>query len=212
MSTSCGVLVSFEGVEGCGKSTLISALAQRLKALGYELTLSREPGGTEAGERIRDLVLDTRHAQLSALSELFLMLAARAQLVSEVLRPALARGEIVLLDRYGDASCAYQGKGRGLGIERVEELNELATGGLVPDLTFLVDLSPAEGRARMGDRQRDRMEREESEFHERVRAGYLELAQRHPRRFRVLDGRLSKEALQEEAWAHLNERLPEARA
>ncbi|HKI83050.1 MAG TPA: dTMP kinase, partial [Candidatus Krumholzibacteria bacterium] len=86
MSTSCGVLVSFEGVEGCGKSTLISALAQRLKALGYELTLSREPGGTEAGERIRDLVLDTRHAQLSALSELFLMLAARAQLVSEVLR------------------------------------------------------------------------------------------------------------------------------
>jgi dTMP kinase len=200
--------VTFEGVEGCGKSTLLSALAVRLQALGYELEVSREPGGTEAGERIRDLVLDARHAQLSALSELFLMLAARAQLVSQVLRPALARGEIVLCDRYGDASSAYQGKGRGLGIERVEELNQLATGGLEPDLTFLVDLSPAEGRARMGGRQRDRMEREEAEFHERVRAGYLELAKRHSTRFKVLDGMLSREALQAEAWTHLEERLP----
>jgi len=208
VSRGPGVLVSFEGVEGCGKSTLMNSLADQLKARGYELTVSREPGGTEAGERIRDLVLDTRHAQLSALSELFLMLAARAQLVEEVLRPALARGKIVLCDRYGDASCAYQGKGRGLGIERVEELNQLATGGLEPDLTFLVDLSPAEGRARMGDRLRDRMEREESEFHERVRAGYLELADRHPERFRVLDGMLSKEALQAEAWTHLKEKLP----
>jgi dTMP kinase len=208
VSTKPGLLVTFEGVEGCGKSTLLSALAARLQALGYELEVSREPGGTEAGERIRDVVLDARHAQLSALSELFLMLAARAQLVSEVLRPALARGEIVLCDRYGDASCAYQGKGRGLGIERVEELNQLATGGLVPDLTFLLDLSPAEGRARMGDRQRDRMEREEAEFHERVRAGYLELAERHPTRFKVLDGMLSREALEAEAWTHLEERLP----
>lgn len=208
MSTKPGLLVTFEGVEGCGKSTLLDALAARLEALGYELELSREPGGTEAGERIRDVVLDARHAQLSALSELFLMLAARAQLVSEVLRPALAGGKIVLCDRYGDASSAYQGKGRGLGIERVEELNQLATGDLVPDLTFLVDLSPAEGRARMGDRQRDRMEREEAEFHERVRAGYLELAERHPTRFKVLDGTLSREALEAEAWTHLEERLP----
>ncbi len=203
MKPELGILVTFEGVEGCGKSTLLRALAERLNASGHTVILSREPGGTAPGERIRRVVLDSRHTDLSPLSELFLMLAARAQLVEEVLRPALQRGEIVLCDRYGDSSSAYQGEGRGLGLERVEELNRLATGDLVPDLTFLVELSPQEGRARMGNRERDRMESEEFEFHERVRVGYAKLAARHPERFRVLDGTLSREALSEEAWTHL---------
>ena len=207
MKPGAGILVTFEGVEGCGKSTLLRALAERLKKEGQSVILSREPGGTGAGERIRDVVLDSRHAGLSPLSELFLMLAARAQLVEEVLRPALEQGKIVLCDRYGDSSSAYQGEGRGLGLDRVEELNRLATGELVPDLTFLVDLSPEEGRARMGDRQRDRMEREEATFHERVRAGYQKLVQRHPERFRVLDGTLGREELLEEAWGQLKDLL-----
>ena len=203
MKESAGILVTFEGVEGCGKSTLLQALAERLREQGHAVTLSREPGGTAAGERIRAVVLDSRHTGLSPLSELFLMLAARAQLVEEVLRPALRRGEIVLCDRYGDSSSAYQGEGRGLGLDRVEELNRLATGDLVPDLTFLVDLSPEEGRARMGDRQRDRMEREEAGFHERVRAGYEKLVARHSDRFRVLDGTLGREELLDQASSQL---------
>ncbi len=200
-----GVLITFEGVEGCGKSTLLDGLAARLEEAGLPVRRSREPGGTPLGEDVRRLVLDARHRRVNPWSELFLMLAARAQLVQEVLRPAMESRQIVLCDRYGDASTAYQGVGRGLGLETVERLNELATGGLVPDVTFLVDLDPAEGQRRMGDRARDRLEREKTAFHESVREGYLELARRHRGRFEVLDGALPPASLLEEAWARLED-------
>lgn len=211
MSSRAGFFISFEGVEGCGKSTLMESLAQRLEARSLPVVRTREPGGTPAGERIRDLVLDARHESLSPLSELFLMLASRAQVVAEVIRPALERGDIVLCDRYGDASTAYQGVGRGLGLERVEELNRLATGELYPDLTFLVDLDPEEGRRRIGGRGRDRMEQEASAFHLRVREGYRELAQRHPERFVTLDGTLARGELLTRSWAVLEARIPRLR-
>lgn len=204
MSASTGLFISFEGVEGSGKSTLMDSLAQRLEEIGRSVVRTREPGGTPAGERIRELVLDTRHQGLSEESELFLMLASRAQVVREVIRPALRRGEVVLCDRYGDASTAYQGAGRGLGIERVEELNRMATGELEPSITFLVDLDPAEGRRRIGGREQDRMEQEALDFHLRVREGYLELARRHPERFVTLDGSLSPGELLLQAWQALH--------
>jgi len=202
-----GLFISFEGVEGSGKSTLMESLARRLEDRGHRVVRTREPGGTVAGERIRKLVLDTRHDGLNAHSELFLMLAARAQVVSEIIRPALLEGRWVLCDRYGDASTAYQGAGRGLGIERVEELNRMATDGLQPEFTFLVDLDPEEGRRRMGDRARDRMEQEAPDFHMRVREGYLVLARRHPHRFVTLDGSLGPEELLELAWGTLESHL-----
>jgi dTMP kinase len=197
------LLVTFEGVEGSGKSTLLAALARRLEAVGRDVVRTREPGGTPAGERIRDVVLDVAHAGLDARAELFLMLAARSQVVAEVIRPALARGAVVLCDRYGDASTAYQGIARGLGLEQVEVLNKLATGDLVPDRTYLVDLDPAVGRRRMAARAADRLEQEDPDFHERVREGYRELARRHPARFVVLDGTLSADRLADVAWNDL---------
>lgn len=200
MNPRRGVLITFEGVEGCGKSTLLVGLTKRLEEEGLPVTVSREPGGTALGESIRQVVLDARHPSVNPWSELFLMLAARAQVVQEVLRPALQRREIVLCDRYGDSSTVYQGAGRGLGMEKVEGLNTVATGGLVPDLTFLVDLDPLRGQTRMGARPRDRMENEAVEFHHRVRQGYLELARGNPTRFTVLDGELAPSRLLEAAW------------
>jgi dTMP kinase len=198
---SAGRLITFEGVEGSGKSTLMATLATRVEAAGYTVARSREPGGTKVGERIRDIVLDADHP-VEPLAELFLMLSARAQVVGELIRPALDRHEVVLCDRYMDASTAYQGIARGLGRERVEELNRLATGDLSPDLTLLVDLDPSVGRARM-QRSFDRMEREDLEFHGAVREGYLELARLHPERFCVLDGILDPAGLAREAWGAL---------
>ncbi len=210
MPSSAGLFISFEGVEGSGKSTLMESMAQRLEEMGRVVVRTRETGGNPSGERIRELVLDAKHQGLSATSELFLMLAARAQVVREVIRPALQRGEIILCDRYGDASSAYQGYGRDLGVERVEELNHFATGGLQPILTFLVDLDPAEGRRRIRGREHDRMEQEGLEFHSRVREGYLELARRHPERFVTLDGALSPGELLLQAWQALHPALPAA--
>ncbi len=197
-----GILISFEGVEGCGKSTLLEGVARRLTAEDLPVILTREPGGTPLGEGIRRLVLDPKTG-VGPWSELFLMLAARAQVVAEVIRPALQRREIVLCDRYADASTAYQGAGRGLGMETVEGLNQLATGRLLPDLTFLIDLDPLLGQQRMGRRRRDRMEREDLAFHRQVREGYRELARRHRERFAVLDGSLPPDALLQEAWERL---------
>lgn len=208
MSSSGGLFVSFEGVEGCGKSTLMESLAQRIEELGHTVLRTREPGGTPVGERIREVVLDARHQGLNPLSELFLMLASRAQVVNELIRPALDRGEVVLCDRYGDASVAYQGGGRELGLGRVEELNRLATSELQPAITFLVDLDPQEGRRRIQGREQDRMEQEALSFHTRVRESYLELARRHPQRFVTLDGRKAREELLQSAWSALEVRLP----
>lgn len=185
--TMPGVFISIEGGEGAGKSTVMAALSEALAAQGREVVLTREPGGTPEGEAIRALLLDpARHLQPEA--ELLLMFASRAQLVRDVIRPALARGAAVVADRFTDASFAYQGGGRGLDMGRIAELERWAAG-LRPDLTFLLDVGVAEGLARARSRggEPDRIESERADFFERVRATYLARAAAEPARFRVVD-------------------------
>lgn len=182
-----GLLITFEGPEGSGKSTLIRGLTAHLRTRGVDPVLAREPGGTIIGERIRAILLDPASADMAAETELLLMVASRAQLVRETIRPALAAGRLVLCDRFADASVAYQGYGRGLGPELVERLNAVALGGVRPDLTLLCLLPPEQGLARIGDRDPDRLDAEHLDFHRRVYDGYRQLAAGAPWRFRVLD-------------------------
>jgi dTMP kinase len=180
-----GFLIAFEGVEGAGKSTQLDLLRCELERHGHEVVVTREPGGTPVGERVRAVLLDPA-AELDPRAEALLFAAARAQLVAQVIRPALERGAVVLCDRYLDSSLAYQGKGRGLGRGPVEEVNRFATGGLLPDLVVLLDLDPAEGFDRRAER-RDRIEVEDLGFHRRVRDAFRELAAADPDRFAVVD-------------------------
>ncbi len=197
------MFVTFEGGDGSGKTTQAALLAERLRAEGSEVVLTREPGGTELGERIRDLLLHAGH--VAPWAEAALFAASRAQHVDEVIRPALARGAVVVCDRYLDSSLAYQGIARGLGLEAVLELNLAAVGGLLPDRTFLLLLDPGESRSRLGD-QPDRIEREDDGFRESVDAAYRELARRFPERIVALDGRRAPDAIAEEVYGRLRRR------
>jgi dTMP kinase len=179
------MFVTFEGVDGSGKSTQARLLAEQLRAEGREVVQTREPGGTALGEQVRELIL--HGGRMAPWAEAALFAAARAQLVDEVIRPALARGADVVCDRYLDSSLAYQGLARGLGIERVLELNLLATGGLLPDRTFLIAVPLDAAAARRGQ-EPDRIEREGSEFVERVDHAYQELARVFSQRVVVVDG------------------------
>ena len=181
-----GRLISVEGGEGAGKSSVMVALRDALSARGIDVVGTREPGGTDAGEAIRTLLLDPART-LCAESELLLMFSSRAQLVREVIRPALARGAWVIADRFSDASYAYQGGGRGIDAGRIAELERWAAA-IRPDLTFLLDVDVAQGHARIAGRgEPDRIERERAEFFQRVRETYLARALAEPRRFRVID-------------------------
>ncbi len=198
-----GLLISFEGPEGSGKSTLIRALAERLAAAGRPPLVLREPGGTPVGERIRDVLLDPDLPSMTPETELLLMVASRAQLVRESVLPALAEGRVVLCDRYADASVAYQGAGRGLGKAAVDRLNAFAVGEAVPDLTLLCLLPPETGRRRLADRDPDRLEREDVAFHDRVYAAYRAMADGDDPRFRVVDAAESPENVLEQALSIL---------
>lgn len=201
-----GVFITFEGVEGSGKSTQVARLVRRLRDRGVEVVDSREPGGTAIGERIRTVLLDPGSRSMEAWTELFLYLASRSQHVRETILPALQRGRVVVLDRYGESSAAYQGGGRKLGARPVARLNRLATAALRPHLTFLVDVPVAVGMRRKQPAALDRLEQERIEFHERVRAAYLRLARRAPKRIRILDGTRPADELADEVW-HAAERL-----
>jgi dTMP kinase len=179
------MFISFEGLDGCGKTTQAGLLADRLRADGAEVVLTREPGGTVLGEEIRALLLHGGH--VAPWAEAALYAASRAQHVDEVIRPALGRAAVVVCDRYVDSSVAYQGVGRGLGLERVLELNLVAVGGLMPDLTVLLEIGIEDAVGRVGD-ERDRLEREDDGFRERVAQGYRVLAERFPERYVVVDG------------------------
>lgn len=185
-----GLFITFEGGEGSGKSTQIARLATRLRALGHDVRTFREPGGVspgDAGERIRDILLDPVHVDLGVRAELLLYEASRAQLVEAHYRPALAEGAIVLCDRYADSSVAYQGYGRAvLPVDEVVLLNRIATGGLVPDLTLLLEVEAAAGLASATTGGADRLEAAGLDFHERVRAGYLAMASAEPDRIKVV--------------------------
>ena len=185
--------VTFEGIEGSGKSTHLRQLAVELRRRGREILETREPGATRAGAAIRDLVLAADGAPLTALAELFLYCADRAQHLDEIVRPALAAARVVLCDRFSDSTIAYQGYGRGLPLDTVRALDASARRGLDPTLTILLDCPVVEGLARARGRSYsaapDRFEAEASAFHERVRAGFLELAAASPARFVVIDAR-----------------------
>ncbi len=194
-----GLLITFEGPEGSGKSTLVRGLATLLAARCGDPLVLREPGGTPAGERIREILLDPTLPELRSETELLLMVASRAQLVREAILPALSADRIVLCDRYADASVAYQGAGRGLGEDRVGVLNDFAVGEAAPDLTLLCLLPPAMGRERTADRTLDRLEREDAAFHDRVYTSYRAMAEAGDSRFRVIDATRSPAEMMEQA-------------
>ena len=206
-----GLFVTFEGGEGSGKSTQITRLAARLKALGHDPFVTREPGGTPLAESIRGLLLDATTAP-GAMTEALLMVAARSDLVSTSIRPALKAGRVVLCDRYTDSTLAYQGAGRGLESATLVSWNRAATGGLTPDLTLLFDVTPELGLARRARAAgtANRLDLEPEAFHDRVRARYLELAELEPERFIVLDAALSPEQLETAVWAAVSLRLAPA--
>ena len=187
-----GVLITFEGIDGCGKSTQLRLLAGELRVRGVQVVTTREPGGTPLGQKLRAALLDGQE-QVDPLTELLVFAADRAQHVRKHLTPALEANQIVLSDRYADATVAYQGAGRGFDPKLIQEIVDLATGGLKPDLTLLFDLSVAESavrtRRRVEKKRTDRIDVEDAEFHNRVRNRYLEIASAEPDRFRVIDAR-----------------------
>jgi dTMP kinase len=200
-----GRLITIEGIDGAGKTTLASSLADALRARGLDVLPLREPGGVVLAERIRALVIDPAHA-VAPRTEALLYAAARAQLVDEELRPAIAAGRFVLLDRFVDSSLAYQGGGRELGVQEIARLNEFATGGLRPDRTLLLAIDPVAGRARR-DARADRIELEDDAFFARIDAAYREIAAAEPQRVRLLDAMLPPEALLAAAVAQLADLL-----
>ncbi|MFC4454896.1 dTMP kinase [Deinococcus sonorensis] len=196
-----GLFISFEGPEGAGKSTQQRHLAARLEQAGYPFLMTREPGGTPLGTRVREVLLDPE-LEIGALSEFLLYSASRAQLVQDVIRPALGRGEVVVCDRYADSSLAYQGAGRGLNPELLRDVTWEATGGLQPHLTLLLDLDPALGLQRAAQTgQPDRLERADLSFHQRVRQGFLALAAQAPERVLLLDATRPETELADEIWS-----------
>ena len=206
-SMTRGKFITFEGPEGGGKTTQAKRLIERLRESGYDVLYTREPGGTELGEAIRGILQhDKIEEPLCAESEVFLFEASRAQLVRRVILPALEQGKIVVSDRFADSTTAYQGYGRGFGAETMIAINDFAVGPAVPDLTLLLDVTIAKGFERLAERQRelfekaDRIEREEREFHERVRNGYLELAARWPARFQRVDAARAPHEVEADVW------------
>jgi len=192
-----GRFITLEGSEGSGKSTNLAYIHQQLQQSGIDVVLTREPGGTPLGEQIRGLLLDHKQAAMSSDTELLLMFAARAQHLHELILPALEAGKWVLCDRFTDATYAYQGAGRGISEQRIGVLEEWVQAELRPDLTFFLDLPVAQGLARAGERSTpDRFEREQLDFFERVRQGYLTQAEREPQRYRVIDASVTLDQVQ----------------
>jgi len=208
-----GLFITFEGLDGSGKTTQIEMAARRLRRHGFPVTVAREPGGTRVGEAIRAVVLSSRTVGLDARAEVLLYFASRAQNVSEVILPALRKGRIVLCDRFMDSSRAYQGQGRQLGAGAVEALDRIACQGLTPDLTVLIDIAQRHGvqrarkrntsTARQSGRDENRMEREGARFFARVRRAFLAIAKADPQRVRVVDGGRSVEEIHNDVWNEL---------
>lgn len=202
-----GMFISLEGVEGCGKSTQAELLAQYIMELGHPVVQTREPGGTPISERIREMLLDPRNGEMAHVTELLLYLASRAQHVAQLILPALNEGKIVICQRFSDATFAYQGCARGLDMDRLKQMNDMATGGLEPDLTILLDMGAAEGLSRKHHDQRDRLENESLSFHNKVREAYLDIARQSPERIQVIDANRSMEDVRLSIIECVDERL-----
>lgn len=203
-----GRFLSIEGIDGSGKTTTINRLAEAIEADGYDLLILREPGGTAVGERVRSILLDEVHAGMDGLCELFLFAAARAELTAKVIRPKLDAGSVVICDRFIDSTVAYQGYGRGVDREQIQRINEVATGGLKPDRTFLLDLDPAVASKRLAgrtDQAQDRLDQEDMSFRRSVREGYLALADSEPERIVRIDANRSTDEVVSEILKVLRE-------
>lgn len=209
------MFITFEGIEGCGKTTQIERFEKRLLNHGISLIKTLEPGGTRTGKNIRKMLLDSRNNDLAPLTELILYAADRAQHVEEVIKPALEKGQWIICDRYFDATIAYQGFARGQDIELINLLNEKATDGINPDITFLLECSVEIGLGRALKRNKelsledqDRFEKEEMEFHQKVRDGYLELARKDKKRFVIIDASQSEDAVEAEIFQAIKPFIP----
>lgn len=200
-----GLFITFEGADGCGKTTQMELLAEYLKNNGKDILLTREPGGKGLGEKVREILLNY-NGPVSDRCESFLFLADRAQNIDTIVNPAVSQGKIVLCDRHIDSTVAYQGYGRGLDIERINKLNDIATNGKKPDLTFVFDIDVETSMKRVG-KEKDRMESAGIDFHNRVRKGYLELAKQEPQRIKVLDATKSIEKIHNDVIEILNAKL-----
>ncbi len=206
-----GFLISFEGTDGCGKSTQIRLLAEKLKKEGRGVLVSREPGGCRIGEKIREILLDAENRELSPVCELLLYEAARAQHMQQIILPALAKGTIVILDRFIDSTYAYQAHGRGIETSMVESLNAFAVNGRYPDITLLLSLSPKEAFRRKGGREsNDRMEQAGDQFFQRVQNGFEEAARRYPERICVMNVESSKEETHRKIYSRIQTLLGES--
>jgi len=202
--------ITFEGSEGCGKTTQVQKLAERLARSGVTHLVTREPGGTPIGETIRELLQFAPHnSSMTPETELFLFEASRSQLVREIIKPALERGMCVIADRFFDSTTVYQGAARTLDGELIERLNTFAVGDCIPDVTFVLDVNAATAKSRMqGPRKTDRMEQQPAEFYERVREGYRALAKREPSRVVLIDGSRTADEIENEIWKTLCSRFP----
>ena len=200
-----GLFITFEGADGCGKSTQLDLLAKYLKSKGYEILITREPGAKGLGEKVREILLNY-DGEVCDRCESFLFLADRAQHIDMIINPAIEKGVIVLCDRHTDSSVAYQGYGRGLDIERIKMLNNLAVNGRFPDITLIFDIDIKTSMARVGS-QKDRMESAGMEFFNRVRNGYLEIAKQEPERVKVLDAQKSVEDIHKDVVKLIEELL-----
>ena len=188
-----GSLITFEGIDGSGKSTQIQMLEHEFNKLGVEYKTFREPGGTELSEKIRAILLDKENIELISTAESLLFAAARAQLTAEQIKPAIEKGEFVICDRFTDSTIAYQGYGRGLDIKQLEKINYIATAGLTPDITFILDISPEAAAVRMEVEASDRMEESGVDFFRRIRGGYRQIKDQNPHRYRLINGEQSPE-------------------
>ena len=203
-----GFFISMEGADGAGKSTQISKLKSYLSTKGYDIIECREPGGTEVSEAIREVILNPQHTKMGNMTELMLYAASRAQLVEEVIRPALAEGKVVICDRFIDSSAVYQGIARGMGIQLVYDVNQYAIGDTIPDATILLDVQGGLGIKRKKEQtELDRIEREAAAFHEKVSEGYRSLAKLYPERIHKIDGTLSIEEIHQQIVKVIEERL-----
>ena len=205
-----GSLITFEGIDGSGKSTQIQMLENEFNELGIVYKTFREPGGTELSDKIRTILLDSENIELISIAESLLFAAARAQLTAEQIKPAIANGEFVICDRFTDSTIAYQGYGRGLDIKTLEEVNNIATDGLIPDITFIVDISPEVAASRMEAEDPDRMEATGVEFFRRIREGYHKIKDQNPNRYRLINGEQSAESIFKEIIETVMKKFKEA--
>ncbi len=202
-----GLFVTLEGPDGSGKTTQEKMLTEYLQARGLSVICTREPGGTEIGEQIREVIFSQKSGAIRDETEVLLFSAARAQIVGQLIRPALADGKIVLCDRYADSTMAYQGYGLGLDLAALRAITRFATGGLVPDLTFYIDVPVEEGLARKHGGDVNRLDEKDVAYHRRVRAGYLEMARQEPHRWVVVDGTQPRDQVQQQLRERLDREL-----